>query len=247
MLVFDVLTLFPAMFLGPLADGMLARARRANRIGVRVHDLRRWGVGPHRQVDDTPYGGGGGMILRPEPMFEAVDWLRRRFPGDPGRVVLLSPQGRPLDHVGAERLASRTRIVLLCGRYEGVDARVREHLADEELSVGDYVLTGGELPAMAVIDAVARFLPGVLGCTWAASRDSFANGRLESPYYTRPAAYRGHGVPEVLLSGDHGAVEQWRDEQSRRVTRGKRPDLTESGSGDRAQGRRPEGKDGRHC
>jgi tRNA (guanine37-N1)-methyltransferase len=245
MLAFDVVTLSPAMFFGPLAEGMVSRACRAGRIAVRVHDLRRWGVGPHRQVDDAPFGGGEGMVLRPEPFFEAVDWLRGRFPDVP-RVVLLSPRGRPLDHDGAARLASERRIVLLCGRYEGVDERIHDHLADEALSVGDYVLTGGELPAMAVIDAVARFVPGVLGHPEAASRDSFAKGRLESPYYTRPAQYRGLGVPAVLLSGDHGAVERWRGEQSRRVTRGNRPDLCDRGSGDCAKGGGPEGSDGRH-
>jgi tRNA (guanine37-N1)-methyltransferase len=245
-LTFDVLTLSPAMFLGPLAEGMLARARRSGHVAVRVHDLRRWGVGAHRQVDDAPYGGGEGMILRPEPLFEAVDWLRLRFPEPPARVVLLSPRGRRLDHGQADRLASSSRIVLLCGRYEGVDERVRQHLADEELSVGDYVLTGGELPAMTVIDAVIRFVPGVLGSPGAAGRDSFANGWLESPYYTRPASYRGLEVPGVLLSGDHEAVARWRDEQSRRVTRGNRPDLVEGGSEEGAPGGGAEGRDGRH-
>jgi tRNA (guanine37-N1)-methyltransferase len=186
------------------------------------------------------------MILRPEPLFEAVDWLRRRFPEPPGRIVLLSPRGAPLDHGRAERLAALPRIVLLCGRYEGVDERVRDHLADEEVSVGDYVLTGGELPAMTVIDAVSRFVPGVLGRPGAACRDSFAKGRLESPYYTRPAEYRGLEVPAVLLSGDHEAVERWRDETSRQLTRGRRPDLTEGGSGEGAQGGGAEGRDGRH-
>jgi tRNA (guanine37-N1)-methyltransferase len=186
------------------------------------------------------------MILRPEPMFESVDWLRHRFPAEPGRVVLLSPRGQPLDHERAADLARLGRIILLCGRYEGVDERVRDHLADEELSVGDYVLTGGELPALTVIDAVARFVPGVLGSPGAAGRDSFAKGRLESPYYTRPARYRGHEVPGVLLSGDHDAVERWRDEQSRRLTRGRRPDLGQRGSDDGASDLRAEGSNGRH-
>jgi tRNA (guanine37-N1)-methyltransferase len=212
------------MFDGPLADGMLARARATGTVGVRVHDLRRWGIGSHRQVDDLPFGGGGGMLMRPEPLFEAVEALASEDP-PPERVVLLSPQGARLDHAAARRLAGYRRLVLLCGRYEGVDDRVRGHLADEELSVGDYVLTGGELPALVVIDAVSRFVPGGLGQPEAAERDSFAEGRLEFPQYTRPAEYRGMAVPPVLLSGDHGAIERWRGEQALETTRKKRPDL----------------------
>jgi tRNA (guanine37-N1)-methyltransferase len=223
--VFDVVTLFPAMFFGPLQESILARARRGGKAGVRIHDLRRWGVGPHAQVDDAPYGGGGGMILKPEPLFRAVDWIRERYPAESERVVLLSPQGAKLDREAARGLAGLERLILLCGRYEGVDERVREGLADEELSIGDVVLTGGELPAMMAIDAVSRFVPGVLGRNGAAEEDSFAEGRLESPYYTRPALYRGRGVPEALLSGDHGAIARWREEQAREATRRKRPDL----------------------
>ena len=165
------------------------------------------------------------MILKPEPLFRAVDWIRERYPAGSERVVLLSPQGAKLDRESARRLAGRERLILLCGRYEGVDERVREGLADEELSIGDVVLTGGELPAMMAIDAVSRFVPGVLGRNGAAEEDSFAEGRLESPYYTRPALYRGRGVPEALLSGDHGAIARWREEQAREATRKKRPDL----------------------
>jgi tRNA (guanine37-N1)-methyltransferase len=223
--VFDIVTLFPAIFFGPLQESILARARRSGKAAVRIHDLRRWGVGPHAQVDDTPYGGGGGMILKPEPLFEAVEWIRERYPVDADRVILLSPQGAKLGHESAKRLAAQERLILLCGRYEGVDERVREGLADEELSIGDVVLTGGELPAMAVVDAVSRFVPGVLGRSEAAERDSFAEGRLESPYYTRPAMFRGRGVPEVLLSGDHGSIARWREEKAREVTRTKRPDM----------------------
>jgi tRNA (guanine37-N1)-methyltransferase len=222
---FDVVTLFPAMFAGPLADSLLARARRAGAVGVRVHDLRRWGVGRHRQVDDAPYGGGGGMVLRPEPLFDAVDWIRAQHPSPADRVVLLSPQGARLGHAVARRLALLDRLVLLCGRYEGVDERVREGLADEEISIGDAVLTGGEVPALVVIDAVSRFVPGVLGRAEAAEQDSFADGRLDSPYYTRPAEFRGRRVPEVLLSGDHGAIARWRARMALDATRTKRPDL----------------------
>ena len=228
-MVFDVVTLFPGMFFGPFQDSILARSRRTGRVGVRVHDLRRWGTGSHRLVDDTPYGGGGGMILKPEPIFDAVDWIRERYPSENESVVLLSPQGRRLDHGQACELADFDRIVLLCGRYEGVDERVREGLADRELSVGDMVVTGGELPAMVAIDAISRFVPGVLGRSEAAEQDSFADGQLDSPYYTRPPEFRGMRVPEVLLSGDHGAVARWRAEKAREATRTKRPDLLESG------------------
>jgi tRNA (guanine37-N1)-methyltransferase len=217
------------MFLGPLESGILARARRAGLVGVRLHDLRRWGVGRWRQVDDTPYGGGGGMILRPDPFFDAVHWIRRRYPAEPDRIVLLSPRGARLDHAVARRLAGCRRVVLLCGHYEGVDDRVRQALADEELSIGDVVLTGGELPALVVIDAVSRFVPGVLGRSGAAEADSFAEGRLEHPYYTRPAVFRGLRVPDVLLSGDHAAIARWRAQRADEETRVKRPDLWAGG------------------
>ncbi len=228
-MVFDVVTIFPGMFFGPMQDGVLSRARRKGLLAVRIHDLRRWGVGRNFQVDDTPYGGGGGMILKPEPLFHAVDSIRRDHPEPSDLVVLLSPQGAPLTHDSARRLSGYRRVILLCGRYEGVDERVREGLADEELSVGDMVLTGGELPAMAVIDAVSRFIPGVLGRPRAAEEDSFATGQLDSPYYTRPASFRGRRVPEVLLSGDHGAIARWREDKAREATRTKRPDLCEDG------------------
>jgi tRNA (guanine37-N1)-methyltransferase len=227
--VVDVVTLFPGMFFGPLESGVLERARRSGQVAVRIHDLRRWGLGRHRTVDDTPYGGGGGMILRAEPLFRAVEWIRQRYPAERERVVLLSPQGRPLHHREARRLAGYDRLILICGRYEGVDERVRIALADEELSIGDVVLTGGELPALMVVDAVFRFIPGVLGGSSPAERDSFANGHLESPYYTRPVEFRGHRVPDVLLSGDHGAIARWRAEMALQVTRNKRPDLLEGG------------------
>lgn len=238
---FDVVTLFPSMFQGPLDDGMLARARRGGKVGVRIHDLRRWGVGPQRQVDDAPFGGGAGMVLKPEPFFDAVDWLRATYPAARDRVILLSPQGAPFDHVAAERLTAYDRIVLLCGRYEGVDERVREALCDEEISVGDVVLTGGELPAMLIIDAVARLVPGVLGNVASAAEESFASGLLDFPSYTRPAAFRGLEVPPVLLSGDHGAVASWRAERAREATRAKRPDLMAMSRSTTASARRPRG------
>ena len=238
---FDVVTLFPSMFQGPLDDGMLARARRAGRVGVRVHDLRRFGVGPQRQVDDAPFGGGPGMVLKPEPLFEAVSFVRAQFPSPNERVVLLSPQGNPFDHAAASRLAAFDRVVLLCGRYEGVDERVRVGLADEEISAGDVVLTGGELPALMVIDAVARLVPGVLGNAASAAAESFASGLLDFPSYTRPSEYRGLSVPAVLLSGDHGAIDRWRNESARAATREKRPDLIEVSSTVTASARRPRG------
>ena len=238
---FDVVTLFPSMFQGPLDDGMLARARRAGRVGVRVHDLRRFGSGPQRQVDDAPFGGGPGMVLKPEPFFEAVSWVRSCFPSSHERVVLLSPQGAPFDHAAALRLAAFDRVVLLCGRYEGVDERVRVGCADEEISAGDVVLTGGELPALMIIDAVARLVPGVLGNAASAGSESFASGLLDFPSYTRPATYRGLPVPPVLLSGDHGAIARWRDESARAATREKRPDLIDVSSRATASSRRPRG------
>jgi tRNA (guanine37-N1)-methyltransferase len=238
---FDVVTLFPGMFQGPLDDGMLARARRAGKVGVRVHDLRRFGAGPRHQVDDAPFGGGPGMVLKPEPFFDAVSWVRARFPSTNERIVLLSPQGIPFDHVACRRLAAFDRVVLLCGRYEGVDERVRVGLADEEISAGDVVLTGGELPALMIIDAVARLVPGVLGNAASAAAESFASGLLDFPSYTRPAEYRGQPVPPVLLSGNHGAIARWRDERAREATRQKRPDLIDVSSRVTASARRPRG------
>ena len=238
---FDVVTLFPGMFQGPLDDGMLARARRAGLLGVRVHDLRPFGTGRQRQVDDAPFGGGPGMVLKPEPFFEAVTWLRRRYPSTNERVVLLTPQGARFDHTAAARLAAYDRVVLLCGRYEGIDERVRVGLADEELATGDVVLTGGELPALMVIDAVARLLPGVLGNSASADSESFVSGLLDHPSYTRPAEYRGLPVPAVLRSGDHGAIARWREERARAATAWKRPDLLDVSSPSTASLRRPRG------
>jgi tRNA (guanine37-N1)-methyltransferase len=180
-------------------------------------------------VDDVPYGGGGGMVLRPEPIFEAVAWIRDRFPAARERVVLLSPQGRPLGHDSARRLSAYDRLILLCGRYEGVDERVVTDLADEEIGVGEAVLTGGEIPAMALIDAVCRFVPGVLGRGESAESDSFEGDRLDHPHFTRPPRYRGLAVPEVLRSGDHGAIARWRADRALEATRDKRPDLLRNG------------------
>jgi tRNA (guanine37-N1)-methyltransferase len=224
---FDVLTIFPAMFVGPLTESILKRGQEKGLIEVRLHDLREYAHDRHRQVDDTPYGGGGGMVLTPGPVFEGVESIQGRYPSLRSQVVLLSPQGKPFNQQRAGELArSFDRLILICGHYEGVDERVREFLADEEISIGDYVLTGGELPAMVVIDAVSRQVPGVLGSPRSAEEDSFADGELEYPQYTKPALFRDMPVPEVLLSGNHAEILAWRRRKAREATSSKRPDLT---------------------
>lgn len=220
----DILTLFPGIFSGPIDNSILLKAREAGILTVAVHDLRDFAAGKHRVTDEPPFGGGGGMVMKPEPVFAGVESVRERF--GPGKAVLLSPQGETLTSALARRLsAEEDHLILICGRYEGVDQRVADHLADLEVSIGDYVLTGGELPALVLIDAVARFLPGVLGDPLASSRDSFEEGLLEAPQYTRPRTFRGHPVPDVLLSGDHAAIEKWRREEAQQRTRTRRPDL----------------------
>jgi len=204
----DIVTLFPAMLEVPLTQSILGRARTRGLVDVRVHDLREHATGRHRVTDEPPFGGGGGMILTPEPLAAAVDALRPD--GAEARVILLAPGGRRFSQEVARELAGRPRLILLCGRYEGVDERVREHLADEELSVGDFVLSGGEIAAMVVVDAVARLMPGTLGSPESAQRESFTNEIFDHPSYTRPAEWRGMKVPEVLLSGHHAEIERWR-------------------------------------
>jgi tRNA (guanine37-N1)-methyltransferase len=218
---FDLLTVHPEMCRGPLEHSMLARAVAAGVLEIAVHDLRAHGTGKHRQVDDTPYGGGSGMVLKVDVVDRAIAAVRRPA----SHVILLDPAGTPFRQADAERLAKEPHLVLVCGHYEGVDARVREHLVDEALSVGDFVLTGGEIPALAVVDAVARLVPGVLGNPESPVHESFQQGLLEAPQYTRPATYRGWPVPEVLQSGHHRKVAEWRAEQSRARTRAIRPDL----------------------
>jgi tRNA (guanine37-N1)-methyltransferase len=222
---FDVITIFPGMFEAPLAHGIVQRAIAAGRVRVRLWDLRDHTADRHRKVDDTPYGGGGGMVLRPEPVFGAVAAVRAAQPVEPSRTILLCPQGTPYTQREAERLLQYRRLILICGRYEGVDERVREHLADESISIGDYVLTGGEIPALAIIDSVTRLQPGAIGDAEAARQDSFSSPGLGYPQYTRPPEFLGHRVPEVLLSGDHGAIARWRRDQAQETTRRKRPDL----------------------
>ena len=217
----DIVTLFPGMVTPVLAESMLGRAQARGLVDIRVVNLRDYAGGRHRATDDYQFGGGAGMVLKPEPMFDAVEALRT--PG--ARVVLMDPRGRKFTHVVAAALARESHLILLAGRYEGVDARVGEGLADEAISIGDYVLTGGELAALVVTDAVTRLLPGVLGAEGAAARESFADGLLEPPQYTRPEAYRGVRVPPVLLSGDHARIARWRRMQAIWLTWRERPDL----------------------
>ena len=220
----DILTLFPEMFRGPFEASIVGRAVEAGLVEIALHNIRDYARDKHQVVDDYPYGGGSGMVMKPEPIFEAVESVQAMAP-EPGLVVLLTPQGRPLSHQVVEELARLPRLLLLCGRYEGVDERVREHLAQEEISIGDYVLSGGEIPAMVVVDAVVRRLPDALGSEVSLEEESHTQGLLEYPQYTRPAEFRGWSVPEVLLSGHHAEVARWRRRQSVLRTARRRPDL----------------------
>lgn len=250
MLHFDIFTLFPGMFAGVFDDSILRRAQDAGIIGVALHNIRDYAQGRHRVTDDTPYGGGGGMVMKPEPITRAVEMVLSHEPGwclaasDTPTIVpdaeaaaplpadvpiiLLSPQGRTFTQAVAQELASHRRLALICGRYEGVDERVRTGLVTDEISIGDFVISGGELAAAIIVDAVTRLLPGALGCDVGAFEDSFATGLLEYPQYTRPAFYRGQGTPEILTSGDHARVARWRREQALRRTWERRPDLLRS-------------------
>mgnify|MGYP000032392813 FL=1 len=220
-----MLTIFPEIFESPLRASLLGKAIAAGLVEVRIHDIRAYATDRHRKVDDEPYGGGPGMVMKPGPIFAAVEALG---PG-PKRIVLLSPAGRRLDQALVRELAREPWLVLICGRYEGVDERVVEGLGAEEVSIGDYVLSGGELPALVVIEAVARLVPGVVGKEESLQRESFEEGLLDHPHYTRPAVFRGMRVPEVLLSGDHAAIERWRREAALEKTRRNRPDLLRGG------------------
>jgi tRNA (guanine37-N1)-methyltransferase len=217
----DVLTLFPAMFAGPLDESIIKRAREAGLLDLTIHQLRDYTHDRHKTVDDRPFGGGPGMLLKPEPIFEAVESIAR----ENTRVILLSPAGRLFSQAIAQELAQQEDLLLVTGHYEGFDERIRAQLADDELSIGDYVLTNGALPAMVVIDAVVRLLPGVLGDDKSSKEESFSGGLLEYPQYTRPAEFRGMKVPEMLLSGNHAEISKWRAEQSRRRTKERRPDM----------------------
>ncbi|HYY45499.1 MAG TPA: tRNA (guanosine(37)-N1)-methyltransferase TrmD [Candidatus Angelobacter sp.] len=219
-MIFEVLTLFPGLFPGPLTSGVTGRGMAAGLLSLRIHNLRDYTHDRHRQVDDVPYGGGAGMVLKPEPIFEAV-----RAREGKGPVILLSPQGERLNQSVVRTLATHDDLYLICGRYEGVDERVAANLVDREISIGDYVLTGGELPAMVIIDAVSRLVAGVLGSEESPKDESFAEHLLEYPHYTRPSVFEGHAVPDVLLSGHHAEIERWRREQATERTRRRRPDL----------------------
>jgi tRNA (guanine37-N1)-methyltransferase len=223
---FDIVTIFPKMVEAPLAEGIVGRAIARGLLDVRVHDLRDHTTDRHRVVDDVAFGGGPGMVLKPEPLFTAVEHIRQER-GTPGAVILTSPDGTRLTHREAERLAALEHLVVLCGRYEGVDERVRRHLATEEISIGDYVLSGGELPALVIVDAVARLVAGVVGDEQSVARDTFARGLLDFPQYTRPAEFRGMEVPPVLLSGHHAEIERWRRREALAKTLERRPDLLE--------------------
>jgi tRNA (guanine37-N1)-methyltransferase len=229
---FDVFTLLPEVFPPYLDSSILQRARQRGLVSVNVHNIRDYTHDKHHMTDDTPYGGGGGMVMKPEPIFEAVESVlglnpHQTPPGHACPIIMLTPQGRVFSQAIADELSCHERIALLCGRYEGLDERIREHLVTDEISIGDYVLTGGELPALILIDAVSRLIPGVLGDPDGAADDSHATGLLEYPHYTRPPEFRGWQVPEILLSGDHGKVDKWRREQSLLRTLARRPDLLE--------------------
>jgi tRNA (guanine37-N1)-methyltransferase len=224
---FDILTLFPGLFTGVFDESIVKRAREAGLVTIAMHNIRDYAAGRHQVTDDTPYGGGGGMIMKPEPLFAAVEALVDQEEKDRGipPIILLTPQGRLFTQQVARELSHYRRLVLICGRYEGVDQRVHEHLATDEISIGDYVLAGGEIPAMVVVEAVTRLLPGVLGDPSATFEDSHAEGLLEYPQYTRPPMFRGHAVPDVLLSGHHARIVAWRRQQALRRTWQVRPDL----------------------
>lgn len=217
----DIITLFPELCRIPLGESIMGRAQEAGALALQVHNLRDWTSGNHHLVDDAPFGGGQGMVLKPEPLFAAVESLRT----ESSTVVLMSPQGRRFTQPSAREFSGKSHLIVICGHYEGVDHRVTEHLVDEEISIGDYVLTNGAIAAVVFVDAIVRLLPGVLGHEQSAADDSFSSGLLEAPHYTRPAEFRGWKVPEVLLSGHHGEIAAWRRREAERRTRANRPDL----------------------
>lgn len=222
-MLFDIITIFPHFFDSSLKDGVVRRAIEADILKVRTVNLRDFTTDRHRTTDDRPFGGGEGMVMKPEPIYKALDVLKKEPPE--ARVILLSPRGKLFDQALAGELAQLQRIILICGRYEGVDERIREHCVDIELSVGDYILSGGEIAALVVIEAVSRLIPGVLGCESSAEKDSFSDGLLEFPQYTRPRVFNDWEVPEVLLSGDHAKIAKWRRKQSLGLTYEQRPEL----------------------
>lgn len=222
-MLFDIITIFPELFFSPLREGILRRAAEQGEISVNLHNVREYATDKHHMTDDRPFGGGEGMVMKPEPLSECLKAVQGN--GEPGKVILLSPRGTTYSQQTAQRLSACKRLVLVCGRYEGVDERFRELYVDEELSIGDYILTGGELAAMVVVDSVTRLLPGVLGCADSAQKDTFSRGLLKHSQYTRPRVFEGREVPEILLSGDHAAIARYRFLESIRETLQRRPAL----------------------
>ncbi len=220
---FDILTIFPDLLFSPLKDGIVRRAIENGQAAVNIHNLRDYAYDKHSRTDDRPFGGGEGMVMKPEPIVAAIKDIKEQAPG--GHVVLLSPQGRTYNQNIARQLSGHNHLVLLCGRYEGVDERIHRHYIDEEISIGDYILTGGELAAMVLVDSLIRLIPGVVGCAESVDRDAFSRGMLKHPQYTRPSEFESHGVPEVLMSGDHGAISEWRFVAAVKNTINKRPAL----------------------
>jgi len=227
-MTFDLLTIFPAIFTSPLAESLLKKAQDKGLIRVRVHNLRDFTQDKHRMTDDYPYGGGAGMVMKPEPVIRAVEWIKEKNPG--AKSVLLTPQGERFHQRLAKEMSGHNHWILICGRYEGLDERVRLAVVDREISIGDYILTGGEVPALVFIEALSRYIPGVVGCGKSVEEDSFSQGLLEYPQYTRPPVFREMVVPEVLLSGNHAQIERWRRRESLRRTWQRRPDLLEKAS-----------------
>jgi tRNA (guanine37-N1)-methyltransferase len=222
---FDIITVFPELFTGVLECGILRRARQSGLVDIRIINLRDFAKDKHRSVDDRPYGGGEGMVFMPGPLFEAIEFCRGGERDWKGQVVLMSPQGKTWSQDSVAEFSTIPHLLLICGRYEGVDQRVIDNLVDREISIGDFILTGGEIPAMVILDSVVRLIPGALGCSDSAVNESFTTGLLDYPQYTRPAEYRGYAVPEVLLSGDHAKIEKWRKEQAIEKTKRARPEL----------------------
>ena len=221
----DILTLFPEVCRAPLSESMMKRAQESGVLDLRIHNLRDWTTDKHHVVDDAPFGGGQGMVMKPEPIFAAVEELKSKIENPKSKIILMSPTGRRFDQQMATEFSSESHLIIICGHYEGVDHRVIEHLVDDEISIGDYVLTNGAIAAVVFVDAIVRLLPGVLGHEQSAADDSFSGGLLEGPQYTRPSDFRGWKVPDVLLSGNHGAISKWRKEQARQRTQKNRPDL----------------------
>jgi tRNA (guanine37-N1)-methyltransferase len=222
-MIFDVLTIFPGMFQSPLAESLLKKALEKGILQVRIRNLRDFTTDKHRMTDDYPYGGGAGMVMKPEPVIRAVEEIKAQY--SEARSVLLTPQGDPFHQGVAREMSAHSHWILICGHYEGLDERVRQSAVDREISIGDYVLTGGEIPALVLIDAISRYIPGVLGCAESVEEDSFARGLLEYPQYTRPPVFREMAVPDVLLSGNHAQIERWRRQESLRRTLNRRPEL----------------------